>query len=48
MMSETNSLSEIFNSSELRHKSSETRTEILYKPEPNIDIEEFKHEPYEW
>ena len=45
LSSETNSLSEFFNSSEPRHKSIETRTEIVYKPDPDIDIEEFKQEP---
>ena len=47
LSSETNSLSEFFNSSEPRHKSSETRTEIVYKPDPDIDIKEFKQEPME-
>ena len=42
---ETNSLSEFFNSCEPRHKSSETRTEMVYKPDPDIAIEEFKQTP---
>ena len=39
LSSEANSLSEP------RQKSSVTRTEIVYKPDPDIDIEEFKQEP---
>ena len=31
--------------SEPSHKSSKTGTEIVYKPDPDIDIEEFKQEP---
>ena len=42
LSSETNSLSEFFNSSEPRYKYSETGTEIEYKPDPDIDIEDFK------
>ena len=34
-----------FQLSEPSHKSSETGTEIVYKPDPDIDIQEFKQEP---
>ena len=30
---------------EPRHQSSETGTDIMYKPDPDINIEEFKLEP---
>ena len=39
LSSETNSLSES------RNNSSKTVTELVYKPDPDIGIEEFKQEP---